>query len=320
MQLSSVADGFGEVNVYANPTGGFDIVATVLTIPSLENARMGLALDASASMQKAYGVSGIVSSVFAAAAAVPNIVEPVARTIASYLAGFSIDGKVEIIYWALTADGSGVERLGAVAGPDTLALSVTGPKKQASGQPWGRGTKLLPAVRYFADAFKGAPPLGAEKPGAVCVFVSDGKLDDLADVKGFCLQYAQNIKAGTVPFLKFVLLGVGAEVDEGQMEDLDDMFEGTGLTDAFGTPIDLWDHKLAADMKDLAEVFAELVSEKVRAADSGRVVNDKGVVCREYSDFVPALLRFTLPAGSRGFTLELPGGSVTQDISQAARP
>ena len=54
---------------------------------------------------------------------------------------------------------------------------------------------------------------------------------------------------------------------------------------------------------------------------SGRVVNQAGQPGKDYPDGLPALLRFRLPPGSTAFTLEFPGGTVTQDISEGlARP
>jgi hypothetical protein len=311
-QLSKTVEPFGEVNVYKQPNGDVEIVATILMVPDIEGAKTGLALDASASMKKMYGVSGIVaSSIFGGATGFPNVVEPVARTMAAYLANFSSDGKTNLIYWACSPDGSQIEEIGEFDATQAQAVAINGVKPHL----WGRGTKLLPPVKHFVDdKFKDA------KWGIV-IFVTDGIIEDLDDVKKFCLQFGQQISAGQRHFIKLVLIGVGEEVDEGQMEELDDMFEGSGLKDPEGNDIDLWDHKLASEMKKIEEIFAEVVSENTIVAASGRALNNAGQVVKDYPDGVPALLRFTLPAGSTGFTLEFPGGSVTQDITEGlARP
>lgn len=314
MQLTNVVEPFGEVNVYKQPSGECNIVATILTVPDIEGARMGLALDGSASMKKMYGISGVLSSgVFGNASGTPNVVEPVTRTMVGYLANFSSNGKVDVIYWACSPDGSQVEELGQFNDKDIQSITISGPKKL----PWGRGTKLLPPLKHFVDKFKAAPALGVKQPAGICVFITDGIIEDLADVKQYCFQYAQEIATKQKPFIKFLLIGVGDEVDEGQMEELDNMFEGSGLKDSLGQDIDLWDHQLASDMKKLEQVFKELVSEDMIVIGSGRILNQAGKICKEYADGVPALLRFTLPVGSNSFTLEFPGGSVTQDISEA---
>jgi len=306
-QLSQPVEPFGEVNVHRQSDGSIDVVATVLMVPDIEGARTGLALDASASMKKLYGVSGILGGPFAKAAAIPNLVEPVARTMAEYLAQFSSTGNCDLIYWAVNHAGDGVESIGAVSAGDAKQVAIVGPKKM----PWGKGTKLLPPVKHFVEtAFQSAP-------WAICVFVTDGVIEDIADVKAYCLQFAKQIASGQRKFIKLVLLGVGEEVDEAQMEDLDDMFEGSGLKDPAGNDIDLWDHKLAAEMRKVEEIFAEVVSADAVVLASARIVNQSGALCKEFTDGMPALLRFKMPAGSTGFTIEFPGGSVTQDIAEA---
>ncbi|MBC7910072.1 MAG: VWA domain-containing protein, partial [Pyrinomonadaceae bacterium] len=203
------------------------------------------------------------------------------------------------------------EEIGDFDSQQAQTLAINGVKPHL----WGRGTKLLPPVKYFVDdKFKDAK-------WGIAIFVTDGIIEDLDDVKQFCLQFGQQISSGQRHFIKLVLIGVGEEVDEGQMEELDDMFEGSGLKDPEGDDIDLWDHKLASEMKKIEEIFAEVVSEHTIVAASGRALNSSGQVVKDYADGVPALLRFVLPAGSTSFKLEFSGGSVTQDISEGlARP
>jgi hypothetical protein len=304
-QLAQPVDPFGEVNVYRHRDGGLEVVATILMEPDIEGARAGLALDGSASMQKLYAAN--VPPLFAKASGAVNVVEPVARTMAAYLARFSSSNSVNLIYWACSPDGSQIEPLGEFKEDQIAALRVQGPRKL----PWGRGTKLLPPLRYFVEeAFRGAP-------WAIAVFVTDGRIEDLEDVKRYSWQFARQIAAGQRRFVKLVLIGVGSEVDEGQMEQLDDMFEGSDLRDPGREPIDLWDHKIANDMRNLAEIFAEVVSEKIKVADHGRVRDNAGRTAREYPDGLPALLRFRLPHGATAFILDWPGGSVRQDITEA---
>jgi len=306
-QLLHPVEPFGEVNVHAQPDGSLNIVATILMEPDIEGARCGLALDGSASMQKMYGASRALSPIFARAGGNENVVEPVTRAMAGYLAKFSSTGTVNLIYWACSPDGGGIEEIGEVSDAQARTLGVPGPRRLS----WGRKTKLLPPVQHFVDGvFRSAP-------WAICVFVTDGKIDDLEDVKRFCWTYARHIAEGRRRFCKLVLIGVGEEVDEAQMTELDDMFEGSGVKDPAGEDIDLWDHKLAREMRHLQEVFAEVVSEKIIVADRGRVLDAGGRVALELTDGVPALLRFRLPRGSRSFTLELPGHRVVQDVSEA---
>jgi len=303
-QIPNPVEPFGEVNVHPKPDGSIEIVATILMVPDIEGARTGLALDASASMKKMYGVSAAVSVLFAKASAALNVVEPVARTMAAYLANFSSTGSTRLIYWAVSPDGSQVEEIGDVNKDSSETIQISGPKKQQ----WGRGTKLLPPVKYFVEtAFDKAP-------WALALIVTDGKVEDIEEVKAYSLELGRQIASGKRSFIKLVLIGVGEDVDEGQMEQLDDLFEGSGIKDAKGEDIDIWDHKLASEMKKLEEIFSEVVSENAIVAESATITNEAGVVVKEYHDGLPALLRFTLPKGSTKFTIKHPAGEIVQEI------
>lgn len=299
-QLNHPVDPFGEVNVFRHGQE-LAIKATVLMVPNEENAQTGLAIDASASMTPVYGVK-----IGPFPAAKPNLVEPVARTMASFLANFSSDAKCNLLYWACSPDGSAIEEIGRFTADELQKVPISGPKKFA----WGKQTRLLPPVKYFAEhAFK-------DVPWAIGVIVTDGIIDDLGDVKTYCRELAKQMASGKRSYLKFVLIGVGEAVDESQMEELDDMFEGSGLKTPQGKEIDIWDHKLASEMQKLEEIFSEVVDEDTIVVASGRVVDQTGKVAREFNDGVPAVLKFNLPASATSFTLEFPGGSVTQDISE----
>lgn len=299
-QLSHPVEPFGEVNVFKSPNG-LTIKATILMVPNVENAHTGLAIDASASMQPMYGVK-----IGPFPAAKPNVVEPVARTMSAFLANFSSDGKCSNIYWACSPDGSAIEEIGRFSAEEVEKVSYSGPKRF----PWGKQTKLLPPVRYFAEnAFKGFP-------WSIGVIITDGIVDDLEDVKKYCLTLGQEMASGQRLFLKLVLIGVGSAVDEAQMEELDDMFEGSNLRTPKGKEIDIWDHKIASEMQKLEEIFSEIVDEDTIVVESGKILDNQGRSVKEYGDGVPAVLKFDLPAGSTGFTLEYPGGNIVQDISE----
>ncbi|GDY07056.1 hypothetical protein LBMAG52_05420 [Planctomycetia bacterium] len=299
-QLSHPVEPFGEVNVFKSPNG-LSIKATILMVPNVENAHTGLAIDASASMQPMYGVK-----IGPFPAAKPNVVEPVARCMSAFLANFSSDAKCSNIYWACSPDGSAIEEIGRFSAEEVENVAYAGPKRF----PWGKQTKLLPPVRYFAEhAFK-------DLPWSIGVIVTDGIIDDLADVKNYCMKLGQEMASGQRLFLKLVLIGVGSAVDEAQMEELDDMFEGSNLRTPKGKEIDIWDHCVASDMRDLNEIFKEIVDEDTIVVESGKILDNQGRVVKEYGDGVPAILKFDLPAGTTGFTLEWPGGNVVQDISE----
>jgi hypothetical protein len=109
-----------------------------------------------------------------------------------------------------------------------------------------------------------------------------------------------------------VLIGLGPQVNERQMEELDDLDTGT--------EVDLWDHKLAAEMRVLQEIFAEVVDKNARVADNGRILDPQGRVAKDFSGVgLPAFLDFEVPAGSESFTLEVNGQRIHQPLSDKAK-
>lgn len=301
--LRDPVEPFGEVNVYRRGDGAIDIVATILKEPEIEGAWTGLALDASSSMRRMYG--SVMGGPFSASG-IPNIMQPVVRTMGSFLAGYSSDGKTRLIYWSCGHDGSRTEEIGALSSDELRDVPINGPRRC----PWGRCTQLLPALRHFVDQAHDENRFG------IYVILTDGRIDDIEAVKQYSLDLGAQIAAGRRSAIKFILIGLGQDIDVSQMEELDDLFEGTGLEDHCGVQIDLWDHKLASDMRNLHDIFAEAVSADIVIANRGRILDQSGQIIHEYSVGLPALLRFTLPAGTTAFTLECPGYQVTQDLTE----
>jgi hypothetical protein len=300
-QLSSskVIEPFGEINVWNQPDGSIRIKATILMTPSVEGAQTGLAIDGSASMKAMFGAGGAVSSLFAPST--PNLVEPVARTLASYLANFDSDGHTTVIYWACGPGGTQIEEMG------DINAATAGTKMFPPPKHFGTGTKLLPAVKYFTES------RFPDVPWSIFVFITDGFIEDLTDVQSYSLSLVQQIASGKRHFVKLVLIGVGQEVDEGQMEALDDLEYG-GLKDPNGQEIDLWDHKLAAGMQKIEEIFAEAVSTDTVLAPSAEILDSFGNPVKptdrnSYKDGLPALLSFVVPGGTTEFTMKLPNGT-----------
>jgi hypothetical protein len=296
-QLKKTVEPFGEVNVYPAPGGATRVVATILMEPQREGAQTGIALDGSGSMRKLYGQEtggGVVSSIFKKAV-VHNEIAPVAQQLCAYLARkIDADHGTTCIYWAVGPDGKNIEVVGDLTADQAETYPFNGPGD------FGTGTQLLPAVRYFVDRFKDAP-------WGFYVFITDGELHDLEEVKSYSTRLARDVQAGRVKPLKFVLIGVGPHINEGQMEDLDDLDTGT--------EVDLWDHKLAAEMRVLQEIFAEVVEKNARVADQGKILDHQGRVVKNYGDTgLPALLEFEVEAGTPYFVLEVEGKQIRQDL------
>jgi hypothetical protein len=301
-QLKKVVDPFGEVNVYPAGGGRTRVVATILMEPRKEGSQTGIALDGSGSMHKLYGVddgAGVLSAIFGTRPQLRNEITPVAQKLCAYLARkIDADGGTTCIYWAVGAGGSEIEEVGDLRAEEA-ERHIFGPPRE-----FGTGTQLLPAVRYFVERFRDAP-------WGFYVFITDGELHDLDAVKEYSTRLAHAVAAGRRNPLKFVLIGIGSEINEAQMEELDDLDTGT--------EVDLWDHKLAAEMRVLQEIFAEVVDKHARVADRGRILDPQGRVVKDYSDSgVPAFLEFEMPAGAEYFTLEVEGNRIHQGLSDRA--
>jgi hypothetical protein len=301
-QLKKVVEPFGEVNVYPVSGGRTRVVATILMEPSKEGAQTGIALDGSGSMAKLYGVedgSRVLSPIFGGAKKLQNEITPVAQKLCSYLARrIDADGGTTCIYWAVGSGGGDIEVVGDLRAEEA-DRHVFGPPKE-----FGTGTQLLTAVKYFVERFRTAP-------WGFYVFITDGELHDLDAVMDYSKRLAREIAAKRRNPVKFVLIGVGSSVNETQMEELDDLDSGT--------EIDLWDHKLAAEMRVLQEIFAEVVDKNARVADNGRILDPQGRVVKDYRDVgLPAYLEFELPAGVDYFTLDVNGTRIHQVLSDRA--
>lgn len=299
-QLKHVVEPFGEVNVKLAPGGKVRVTATILMDPHREGCQTGIALDGSGSMSALYGVnSGApLSSVFVQRQQAQNLITPVAQKVCAYLARkLDADGGTTCIYWATGSGGKQVEEVGDLTG-EQAERHVFGAPKQ-----FGTGTQLLPAVRYFVDRF-------ADAPYGFYVFVTDGALHDLDDVKAYTVKLARQVAQKKRNPLKLVLIGVGPDVDERQMEELDDL----------EADVDLWDHKLASELRVLEQIFAEVVDRNARVAPKGRVLDPQGKVLADYSDTgVPAILEFDAPPAAAYFTLELPGFKLHQPLMDSAK-
>jgi hypothetical protein len=300
-QLRQVVEPFGEVNVYPSHGNKTRVVATILMEPHKEGAQTGIALDGSGSMAKLYGVQdggGILSSIFGRPQ-VHNDVTPVAQQICAYLARkIDADGGTTVIYWAVGPGGSQIQEVGDFRAEEA-ERHIFGPP-----QEFGTGTQLLPAVRYFVERFKDAP-------WGFYVFITDGELHDLDAVKEYSTRLARAVAGRKRNPLKFVLIGIGDSINEAQMEELDDLDTGT--------EVDLWDHKLAAEMRVLQEIFAEVVDKNARVADHGRILDAAGRVVKDYSDTgLPGVLEFEVPVDSAYFTLEVSGNRIHQGLFDRA--
>jgi hypothetical protein len=224
-----------------------------------------------------------------------NVIEPIARRFTAYLASnLDADGGTTVIYWAC-GDGTKLEEIGDLTATDCERQKFPGPLKSG----FGDGTFLTPAVRYFADRFKDAS-------NGMYLFVTDGELNDLEDVKKYTIQLCREIANKRRNPLKCVLIGVGDQINEDQMEQLDDLDSGTD--------VDVWDHKIAKDMRNLVEIFAEVVGEHQIVAPMAKIYDSTGAMVKNFTDGMPARVSFTMPATSTHFEVEVGENRIKQSM------
>lgn len=253
-----------------------------------EGTAFGLALDGSRSMNPLYGPAG---SIWGS----PNVVEPVAKTMLKFLAECS--ETVNFIYWAVGPGGKELEEIGSVTLNQVDSLKIR-PKKSM-----GSNTYLLPVIKHFVeDKLKDAP-------WAMAIIITDGRINDMEDVKNWTKQYAVSVDAGKQKLVKLVLIGLGEEVDVRQLEELDNL--------EASVDVDVWSSKLASDIEDLNEIFDEVMGDIV-IAPSGKILDNKGRELKAYNDGLSARMEFQLKPGSTRFKLEIPGKpTIEQDLSEA---
>lgn len=329
-----VAKEFGEVNVRQDG----DTVHIVFTISmepqgeAAEGWQTGVALDASASMYEAYGrclVGQVPDDVMAqyerrgwiqrqvqdgqsyliwrqegSQDAIQrgylrysnNDVQQAAREFTAYLAGnLDADGGTTVVYWAC-GDGSQYEVVGDFTAEQCKTLELTGPQRIT----FGEGTRLKPVVQYFVDRF-------ADAKRGIYLFLTDGRLDDLEEVKRYTKRLAQEIEAKKRNYVKCVLIGIGDEIDESQMEQLDDLDTGTS--------VDIWDHKIAKEMRSIVEIFAEVVDENQIVAPTARIYDSNGKLVKNFTDGLPTKVSFSMSARCPWFELEVGDERIRQAIA-----
>ena len=311
LHSNKVVPPFAEVNVWKNEDGTLRVKATLLMRPSVENAQTGLAIDGSRSMSDLFGHSDLPGGFFDDPK--PNYVQKVSCKIAEYLSNFDGDGQTTVIYFACGLGGKDIQEFGEMDAEGARGQKFEWPKNP------GTGTCLVPAINYFLDHFKDAPWM-------ICLFITDGLIDDLEETKALSKQICEDMASGKRGFTKFTIIGLGRDFASSDTRASKALAELDDLDDdpVYGVPgQDLWDHKLAQDIQTLDVIFAEVVSEHAIVCPSAEVLDEQGKSVHpeggaSYSDGLPSLLRFTMDGSSRRFTLRLPNGkTVTQDISSA---
>ncbi|MGA9768059.1 MAG: vWA domain-containing protein [Blastocatellia bacterium] len=277
--------------------------ATLLHDPTVEGLDMAIYMDGSASMKEEYEPRkesrNLWESLFGnPSILLPNQVEPQVQWMLEYLASKDRNGILRMAYWACGKSGKEIEVVGDLKGVDVKQYNFPGPREM------GGNTYLEPALRDFVQYIKSQVPNGARRGCAV--FVTDGVLHDAEAVKAYSRQLAKVIGSGRLARMNFILVGVGGQVNEEQMEDIcHEEYPGLGH---------LWCHRIAEEIAQVAELVAILVDETMTVAAGGTIYDDSGNILKTYEARLPAVLEFDIPEGARSFTLEVNGQRYTQPL------
>ncbi|NUM36948.1 MAG: VWA domain-containing protein [Candidatus Brocadiae bacterium] len=330
---SMVSQELGEVNILVKGDVA-EVLFTVLMEPSGEEAEgweTGVALDASISMKWAYGkklegkippelmqeysskgwieaqnLDGLaVKSVNKEAKQdaiargflknSENIMQSLGRNFIEYLSShLDAHGKTTVVYWACN-EGSDYEVIGEIESEACPSLKLEGPVKHS----FGKGTNILPVLKYYWNRFE-------KSKRAMAIFLTDGHIEDFGDVKNFSIEMAKAVEAQEHGFMKCVLVGVGEAISLEQMEELDDLDTGTS--------VDIWDHKIAKEMRSLLEIFAEVVDENKIVAPTAMIYDDQGNLIKKFADGMPAKVVFEMPVTSKFFDLVVGESKIRQTI------
>lgn len=216
----------------------------------------------------------------------------------AYLATKDRNGLLRVAYWACGSRGDQIEPIGELGGVEVDKYEFNGPRNE------GGGTRLGPVLQDFRSYMREAVKKGARQGCAV--IVTDGQIHDDEDVNRLSGEIASDIARGRLPRMNFVLVGVGDQIDEHQMEEIAHI-EHPGIGH-------LWCHRVAAEMKELPELVAVLVDETMTVAAGGTIYDDDGNVLKVYEGRLPAVLEFEIGDHAKSFVLEVNGQRFEQPL------
>lgn len=285
----------GKVVVEYMPDKTKKIKAYLLAEHIRKGVQTGIAFEASKWIKEAYGYRSGFGGLMTRQDN-PNLLSMVAQKTGSYLARkVDDDGHTTLVYWAIGRMGDEVEIIGDLSAYEIEQFDFTGPKT------FGESVNLMPAIRYFVDRF-------ASADWGMYVFFTQGRIDDLEEVKKYSTELAKKIAGGRKNPVKFILMGIGQKINSENLKMLDDLDTGTD--------VDLWDYRIAEEMKDVLEIFAELGDTHTIVAPKGKVLGANGHIIADYGDSgVPSLMMFSLPSDAKSFELELGDTKIVQPIS-----
>jgi hypothetical protein len=225
----------------------------------------------------------------------PNIMDYLAPEFIGYMARtLAVDGRTALIYWA-GGNGSEIENVGDLNENDCYGLTIDGPEAMM----FGNKTMLLPAVKSLVERYSNSNM-------GMFVFVSDGHIDDLADVKQYTINLAREITANQKKYVKCILVGIGDDVDEQSIREL--------VALNAKTYVNIWSFMLVNDLQDLIRIFGETTSDIQIVARHGSIYDDQGNLLMDCDNGLPAAIFFSMPLESQWFELRIDNLNIRQAV------
>lgn len=290
---------FQSVLLSPGPDGGHTVVAFIRsTDVVIEGGKFGLALDASRSIRRLYGIGPNPQI------KLRNRMGEMARVTAAYLASLSCQGRCHTLYFALGPTGADCEIVGSPTADEASVEAFAGPEELS----WGNGTRLMPAISLLLEPNPdgSAPPLGGAH-WCAAVVVTDGDVDDYAQVASYSEALADMIARGQREPVSLILIGLFDPGRGGlaQIEGLNNLFRPDRV-DPRGQPVRVWTAHTAPRPEDVPALVSAALASPIPV--SGRVVEEPtGRIVQEYLREIPPALSFMLSAGAEGFRLEIEG-------------
>jgi hypothetical protein len=213
------------------------------------------------------------------------------RKIIEYMAtNIDAENETTVIYFSAGIDGDKIEESGPVNVEECSTVSIDGPEKIPFGQ---KKTQLLPALKFFDSRFPIAP-------NGLYVFITDGYIDDIEEVKNYSAALAGRIAAGKRNPMKCFVIGIGIEIDERQLMDLSNL--------ATGTSVEVWDYEKAENLRQVTDLIRDIVDEiATDSSTPGKVFDDQGAEIQAWPDGIPPKASFRMADVSQHFELEVDG-------------
>ncbi|MEA4925195.1 MAG: hypothetical protein VB084_07755 [Syntrophomonadaceae bacterium] len=216
----------------------------------------------------------------------PNIMDYLGPEFIRYLSGqLDVDDETTLIFWG-GDNGNQLEAYGNVKKDQPDELFIDGPPTMM----FGKRSFLLPAFKYLTEQF-------AQAPMSMLVFISDGQIGDLSELKKYTTDLAREIMNNRHNLVKCILVGVGDEIRETTLLELEAV--------ASATCIGIWDYMMVNDLREVLQIFTEVISSSQIVASSAKIYDDQGNEVKAYSGGLPATVAFSMPSTSRWFELEI---------------